>query len=93
MLALAGDGTAIRSLPNTSKIHGMEGLMLQQQNHTEPRADLEWTCQAVSPVDEPCDATATVHCEICGRWFCANHAEDESWHSCVLGEGDEGGEG
>jgi hypothetical protein len=67
--------------------------MLQQQNQAEPRTDLEWTCQAVSPMDEPCDATATIHCGICGRWFCAIHAEDESWHQCSLGEGDEGGEG
>lgn len=66
--------------------------MLHQQNQTEPRTDLERICQAVSPIDEPCDATATFHCEICGRWFCAAHAEDESWHQCTLSEGDEGGE-
>ena len=67
--------------------------MLQQQNQPEARTDLEWTCQAVSSLDEPCDATATYHCGICGRWFCVMHAEDEAWHQCVLGEGDEGGEG
>jgi hypothetical protein len=66
--------------------------MLQQQNHAEPR-EVKWTCQAQSPVDEPCDATATHHCAICGRWFCAVHADDEAWHHCALGEGDHGGEG
>jgi len=71
----------------------MEGFMLQQQNQPEARTDLEWTCQAVSSLDEPCDATATYHCGICGRWFCVMHAEDEAWHECALGEGDEGGEG
>jgi hypothetical protein len=47
--------------------------MLQQVNQTEAR-NLEWSCQAVSPMDEPCDSAATFHCGICGRWFCAVHA-------------------
>jgi hypothetical protein len=67
------------------------GIMLQQVNQTEAR-DLEWSCQAVSPMDEPCDASATYHCGICGRWFCALHAEDEAWHHCALEPGDVGGE-
>jgi hypothetical protein len=37
-----------------------------------------------------CDSAATFHCGICGRWFCAAHAEDETWHTCE--PGDEGGE-
>jgi hypothetical protein len=65
--------------------------MLQQLNQTEPR-DVVPTCQAVSPMDEPCDATAAYHCENCGRWFCAVHARDEAWHQCVLNEGEVGGE-
>jgi hypothetical protein len=65
--------------------------MLQQLNETEAR-NLEWSCQAVSPLDEPCDSIATFHCGICGRRFCAAHAEDENWHTCVLEPGDEGGE-
>jgi hypothetical protein len=65
--------------------------MLEQVNQTKAR-DLEWTCQAVSPLDEPCDFAATSHCAICGRRFCAVHAEDETWHTCVLDPGDEGGE-
>jgi hypothetical protein len=65
--------------------------MLQQVNQTEAR-DLEWSCQAVSSIDESCDSAATFHCGICGRWFCAVHAEDESCHTCVLEPGDEGGE-
>ena len=44
-------------------------------------------------MDDPCNDTASYHCEICDRWFCAEHAEDEAWHPCVLGPGDEGGEG
>jgi hypothetical protein len=66
--------------------------MLQQQNHVEPR-EIEAICQAQSPMDEPCDATATYRCAICGRWFCAVHADDEAWHHCALGDGDQGGEG
>jgi hypothetical protein len=65
--------------------------MLQQVNQTEAR-DLEWSCQAVSPLDGPCDSAATFHCGICGRRFCAVHAEDEMWHTCVLDPGEEGGE-
>src|SRR6266436_747170 len=67
------------------------GTMLRQVNQTEAR-DLEWSCQAVSPMDEPCDSTASFHCGICGRWFCPAHAEDENWHTCFLEPGDEGGE-
>jgi len=67
------------------------GIMLQQMNQTEAR-DLERSCQAVSPMDEPCDSTATFHCGLCGRWFCPAHAQDESWHTCVLEPADEGGE-
>ena len=47
--------------------------MLQQVNQTEAR-DLEWSCQAVSPMDEPCDSAETFHCGLCGRWFCAVHS-------------------
>jgi hypothetical protein len=65
--------------------------MLQQMNRTEAR-DLEWSCQAVSQMDEPCDSAATFHCGICGRWFCVAHAHDEAWHTCTLEPGDEGGE-
>jgi hypothetical protein len=66
--------------------------MLQEVNQTESR-DLEWTCQGVSPMDEPCTASANYHCGICGQWFCAVHAGDEAWHHCALEPGDEGGEG
>jgi hypothetical protein len=65
--------------------------MLQQVNQTKAR-NLEWSCQGVSPMDDPCDSVATFHCRICGRWFCAVHAEDEAWHTCVLEPGDEGSE-
>jgi hypothetical protein len=65
--------------------------MLQQVNQTEAR-DLGWSCQAVSPLDEPCDSSATFYCAICERRFCAVHAEDETWHTCVLEPGEEGGE-
>jgi hypothetical protein len=67
------------------------GTMLQQANQTVAR-DLEWSCQAVSPMGDPCNSVATFHCGICGRWFCAAHAEDESFHTCILEPGDEGGE-
>jgi hypothetical protein len=66
--------------------------MLQQKEQTEARG-IEWSCQAVSPNDEPCDTAATFHCGTCGQWFCAVHAEDPAWHPCALEPGDEGGEG
>lgn len=66
--------------------------MLEEAQQTKSQG-LQLTCQAVSPLDEPCDATATHHCEICGQWFCSGHAEDEVYHHCVCEPGDEGGEG
>lgn len=65
--------------------------MAQQATQTKPET-LERTCQGVSPLDEPCDEKASYHCDTCGRWFCAVHAEDEAWHQCAA-EHDEGGEG
>jgi len=66
--------------------------MLQQSNHTGAR-NLEWSCEAISRMAEPCDSAAASHCGICGRWFCSAHAEDETWHICVVEPGEEGGEG
>jgi len=66
--------------------------MLQQENQAES-PNLEWVCQALSATGEPCETSATCHCSICGKWFCAVHAEDEAWHRCALEPGDEGGEG
>jgi hypothetical protein len=66
--------------------------MLQQSNHTDTR-NLEWHCEAISPLAEPCDSAATSHCGICGRQFCAAHAEDETWHIRIPEPGEEGGEG
>jgi len=65
--------------------------MLQQMNQTETR-DLEWSGESVWPMAEPCATGATFHCGVCGRWFCAVHAVNETWHICVLEPGDEGGE-
>jgi len=47
--------------------------MLQQENQTQS-ANLEGVCQALSATGEPCDTSATCHCGICGKWFCAFHA-------------------
>lgn len=66
--------------------------MAQQAGHARARVK-EGFCQAVSPRDDACNAEASYQCEICGLWFCAAHAEDESWHPCALAPGDEGGEG
>jgi hypothetical protein len=43
-------------------------------------------------MDDACDSVATFHCGICGQWFCAVHAEDDSWYTCVLEPGEECGE-
>ncbi len=66
--------------------------MLQGTKQAESR-NLEWTCQAVSPLDAPCDALASYQCGVCGKWYCAIHAQNELCHACVLEPGDEGGEG
>jgi hypothetical protein len=58
----------------------------------EREKDDERLCQAVSSNDEPCDYSATVHCDTCGKWFCDAHAEDDEWHPCALPPGEEGGE-
>jgi len=65
--------------------------MLQELPQTEVR-DVEYCCQAVSPIDEACESHATFHCGICGKWFCTVHADDPAWHACSLEPGDEGGE-
>ena len=65
--------------------------MAQQATQTKPEA-LEWTCQGISPLDEPCDEKASYHCETCGLWFCSVHADDEQWHHCAVAGHDEGGE-
>jgi hypothetical protein len=44
--------------------------MLQEVKQTDSRG-LERTCQAVSPMDDPCDSLATYYCEKCGQSFCA----------------------
>ena len=66
--------------------------MWQQSNHTDAR-NLVWSCEAISPMAEPCDSAATFHYGICSRWFCRAHADDETWHICVVDPGDEGGDG
>ena len=74
-------------LPGTRR-----GNILQQANHTGTR-NLEWSCEAISPMAEPCNSAATSHCGFFGRWFCSAHTEDETWHICVVEPGEEGGEG
>jgi len=54
--------------------------------------DLERLCQGVSSSGEQCDYPATVHCPACKKWFCDAHAEDETWHSCLLELGGKAGE-
>jgi hypothetical protein len=66
--------------------------MLQQENQAQS-ANFEWVCQALSATGEPCDTSATYRGGVCGKWFCAFHAEEEAWHRCALGPGEEGGEG
>ena len=66
--------------------------MLQEMNQTES-PKFESTCQAEFPMDETCDELASYRCGVCGKWYCAIHAENEMWHLCVLEPGDEGGEG
>jgi hypothetical protein len=63
-----------------------------EEKETET-ADLERSCQGVSPSDEPCDYPATVHCATCRRWFCDAHAEDEEWHPCMPPPGEGGRRG
>jgi len=65
--------------------------MLQPEKPTEPM-NYDWVCQAISATEESCKLAATCHCTVCGKWFCAVHAEEETGHSCALEKADEGGE-
>jgi len=49
-------------------------------------------CQGESANNELFTCPATMHCATCNGWFCDSHAEDEEWHPCMLGPGEEGGE-
>jgi hypothetical protein len=66
--------------------------MLQKEIQAESQS-FEWVCQALSAMGEHCETSAICHCDICGKWLCGVHAEDEAWHRCALEPGDEGGEG
>jgi hypothetical protein len=68
-------------------------VMRAQQAREKPSVEPKPLCEGISRGDEPCNSTATVLCEKCGRWFCAAHAQDDAWHGCVLQPGEEGGEG
>jgi hypothetical protein len=47
-------------------------------------ADLERSCQGISPGVAVCTYPATVRCPTCKKWFCDAHAEDKQWHPCLL---------
>ncbi len=66
---------------------------MQQQDDPKGSSNFEWVCQALSTVDEVCKVSATCHCPVCGKWFCALHAEDEAWHHCTLDATGEGARG
>jgi hypothetical protein len=57
-----------------------------------PNQETKPSCEAISHLDEPCNESAEIFCDTCGRWFCASHAEDDQWHPCRLEPGEEGGE-
>lgn len=57
------------------------GNMLQQTNRTEAR-DLEWSCQAVSPMSEPYDSSATFHCGILREAASPDSQEQEPEYNC-----------
>ncbi len=67
--------------------------MKAQQAREHATGEAKPSCEGVSRLDEPCNVSAAVFCEKCGRWFCNAHAQDDHWHSCALEPGDEGGEG
>lgn len=66
--------------------------MQPQPAREQIRESTARACEALSHLDEPCNAPAMTRCEKCQRWFCSAHAEDAEWHTCVLDEGDIGGE-
>ena len=67
--------------------------MKAKRARENPDVEAKPSCDAVSPLDEPCNQSAEIFCDTCERWFCAAHAEDDQWHACVVELGDEGGEG
>ncbi len=58
----------------------------------EETSELERMCEAASPDGEQCTQPATVHCTMCGKWFCDAHAEDKEWHSCMRAARGTGGQ-
>ena len=65
------------------------GTALQRVKPSEAKEEKEAESKnperlCASRYGERCTCQATVHCPICGRWFCDAHAEDENWHRCVL---------
>jgi hypothetical protein len=67
--------------------------MKAKRARENPNAEAKPACEGVSRLDEPCNASAEILCDQCDRWFCATHVDDDQWHPCVFGPGDEGGEG
>lgn len=67
--------------------------MKAQQARENAAGEPKTSCDAVSRLDEPCNASAAVFCDKCERWFCSAHAQDDQWHTCTLDPGDVGGEG
>jgi hypothetical protein len=55
--------------------------MVQQTNRTEAR-DLEWSCQAVSPMSEPYDSSATFHCGILREVASPDSQEQKPEYNC-----------
>jgi len=71
-------------------------VMKAQQAREFPGQGIQPQCAGVSRLDEPCSSSATVFCDRCERWFCAEHAQDDEWHACAHEHGeldDIGGEG
>jgi len=68
-------------------------VMKAKPARENPNEEAKPSCEAVSRLDEPCNQSAAVFCDKCERWFCAEHMEDDQWHTCHLEPGEEGGEG
>jgi len=82
---------SLTSEANGNTVPGESGAYRPALNGTPDQAEEAKNSGSAEPArlcrsrnGERCTCDATVHCPTCGAWFCDAHAEDETWHPCLL---------
>jgi DNA-binding NarL/FixJ family response regulator len=78
--------------PGTAESESQVPELWVRDTAMEETSELERMCEAASPEGEQCTQPVTVHCTMCGKWFCDAHAEDKKWHSCMQAARGTGGQ-